>query len=510
MKSALRMDDLQTILQTLTLEDQKEFSLFVKRHKDRNNRKDLELFRLLVGNQKSESERIIKTLYPEDANAVAYYALRKRLMQHLADFVLLKQIKEDQTAATSIRGMLSLAGYMFGMQQHRTAWNVLKKAERAAQTNHQFDLLNLVYNLQIEWAASEYADPLGKVLEKWKTNKAKADEDERANIAASIIAQKLNEIKQQDREISFESLINKVLQEYALTEVATKSPRLLFKLMSIARSAILVKKEFYSFEPYIISQYSEMEQKGGFLPAHQAYKAGLLYMIAQTLYRNRKFTESLQYLEYLSRELASGQRGMYQEYYPRYVLLSAANHSFLQEGAKAVALTESLLANKQITLTARDQLNARFNLSFYYFQQGLYKKANQQLLGIHHSDKWCEKRMGREWMLKKHVSELILQYEMGNIDLALNKARSIERSFGDMLRKDSYKNVGSYLQLVRQLIDKPGALKQEEFNSLADRYLHFAPAEQEDIHFISFYAWLKSKMLGQPYGRVLADIAGKR
>ncbi len=503
------MDDLQTILHTLTLEDQKEFALFVKRHRDRSNRKDLELFRLLLDHKSKESEVVIKTLYPQDANAVAYYALRKRLMQHLADFILLKQTKEDQTTATSIRAMLSLAGYMFGMQQHRIAWNVLKKAERTAQTTHQYDLLNLVYNLQIEWAYSEHAEPLEQILDKWKANKERANEEERANIAASLIAKKLNEVKQQDREIAFEPLIKQVLQDYALTDVAGRSPRLLFKLMSITRSVILVKKDFYSFEPYITSQYHDMEQRGGFLPAHQVYKAGLLYMIAQTLYRNRKFKDSLQYLDLLGSELSSGQRGLYQEYYPRYVLLSAANQSFLQQGTIAVNLIEGLLVNKQVSLTARDQLNAQFNLSFYYFQQGYYKKANQLLLGIHHSDKWCEKRMGKEWVLKKHFSELILQYELGNIDLTLNKARSIERSFGDMLRKDSYKNVGNYLHLIKQLIDKPGALKQEEFNKLADQNLEFVPAAQEDIHFIAFYAWLKSKMLGLPYSNVLGELAAR-
>lgn len=500
------MDDLKTIVNTLSPEAQKEFLLFVERHKEQKSRKDIALFRLLLEEQDLTSEEMMEKLYPEEVNAVAYYALRKRLMQQVSDFIMLKQMREDTTNATAIRGLLSLATYLFGMQQEKIAWSMLRKAERTAMTNDQYELLNAVYNLQIEWAGSEFAEPLETIIGKWQLNKGRAGEEERINIATSLIMQKLNEVRLQDREVAFEPLVQEILQEYDLLDAVGTRPRLLYKLMQIMRSTILVKRDFYSFEPYIIRHYTQMEQQGGFTPPHLYYKLSLLYMIAQTLYRNRKFQDSLRYLEQLAASLSTEQRGLYQEFTPRYVLLSAANHAFLQQNAVAVDLLENLLRNRQLSLQTKDLLNAQLNLSFYYFQQGLFKKANQQLMQIGHSDKWCGKKMGREWVLKKQLSEMILQYELGNIDLTFNKVRAIERSFGDMFRKSSYKNVQSYLKLVKQLLDHPALIKSKEFYEQVDQSLEFMPIEQEDLHYMSFYAWLKSKMLDQPYYQVLLEL----
>lgn len=502
------MDDLKTIIHTLSPEDRKEFSLFVKRQKERKNRKDLELFRLMQSKQPLSSEELIRKLYPEEANAVAYYALRKRLTQYLTDFILLKRTREDTTTASSIRGMLSLAGYLLTKKAERLGWNLLRKAEKIATTNDQYDLLNSVYNLQVEWAFSDHADALPTIIEKRNANKLLSDEDERANIATSLITQKLTEIRLQGGEIPFEPIIHGILSEYQLSETISKRPRLLYKLMLIARSAILIKKDFYSFEPYIINQYHTMEQKYGFPPAHQYYKLSLLYMIAQTLYRNRKFDLSMHYLATLNDELSLHKKSFYQEFYPRYLLLSAANHTFLNRNANAVALLEELLSNKEVSLSYKDSLNAQLNLSFYYFQQGDYKKANTQLMAIQHSDKWCEKKMGREWVLKKGLSELIIQYEFGHIDLTLNKARAIERGFNDLFQKHAYQNVKAYLKLVRQLIDMPDLVGSAAFAQLVEQSIAFVPIEQEDLQAINFYAWLKSKMLGRAYYPVLLELAG--
>lgn len=501
------MDDLKLTIETLAEEDKRELATFIKRQKKKKNRKDLELYRLLLQQKSYTSEQLISALYPDTPNPVAYYALRKRLQRHLTDFILLKNMEEDITAASPITGLMSLANYLFGVGIDRLAWVHLRKAEKLAQANEQYGLLNSVYNLQIEKADSEYADPLDNIIAKRNQNKQVADEDERANIASSIINLRLRAVRQQGSDIHFDKIIQEVLHTYELTEALSQRPSLLYKLMTIARSAILARKDFLSFEPYIISRYKEMEQGMGFKKAHQYYKLRLLYMIAHVLYRNKKFEESVSYLMQLKAGMDTEGKSHAHLFMPRYTFLMVANLVFLNRNNEAISLMEGLLSNTKLILSTKDQLTAQLSLSFNYFTAGAYAKANRILLAIKRSDKWCEAKMGRDWVLKKKLGELILQYELGNEDLVYSKLRNLERTYKDLWNDPMYRNVRQFLELIKVLLEQPDLVTKPAFVQHVDNTLEFTTFRETDLQAMSYYAWLKAKMTQKPYYEVLLELA---
>ena len=500
------MDDLKTTLDTLSEDDKHELAAFIQRQKRKKNRKDVELLKLLQQNKTYKTEELIGKLYKNEPNPVAYYAVRKRLMRHLSDFILLKRMEGDTTDSAPIMGMLALARYLFEVRIDKLAWAYLRKAEKLALSSEQYDLLNSIYNLQIERADNEYADDLDQIIVRRNHNKRIADEDERAGIANSLITRQLREVRKQGSDMHFDRIIKEVLKAYNLSEAVSKRPPLLFKLMSITRSAILASKDFLSFEPYIISRYQETAQQYGFSKANQYYKLGLLYMIAHVLYRNKKFTLSVQYLEELKAVLETDGKGHTAYYYPRYILLLVANYVFLHRNQEAILLLENLLKQESLVMGTKDQLTAQLALSFTYFTQGAFGKANRVLMRIKRSDKWCESKMGREWVLKKNLGELIIQFELGNEDLTLNKIRSIERTFGNLLLHPVYSNVKHYLLLIRYLIDHPQAATRPDFMQRVEATLEYTTFERTDIQAMSFYAWLKAKMLNRPYYEVLLEL----
>ena len=501
------MDHLKTILTTLSPEEQKELGRFIGRQKQKKGRKDLELYRLLLQKQDLAAADLVKKLYPDAPNVPAYHALRKRLFSHLADFILLKRQENDPTAAASVRGLLSLAGYLFEKRADQIGWNVLRKAEKLAEANEQYDLLNAVYNLQIEHAQSPHGDALPDIIGKYTRNKARADEEERAGIACGWVNHYLQAAKAQGGDLPFEAITGQVLAQLNLAQVAADRPKMMYQLLSIARGAVLVRKDFFSFEPYLVGQYEALAARNAFGPRHGSYKTGLLYMIAQTQYRNRKFAASLGRLEQLRQALAESPKADQQQLVPRYTLLWAMNHVYLGKNDQAVAVLEKVLAGGEAEdWPVGHLLNARINLAFCYFQRGDFARANQLLLAAGHSDRWSTKKMGREWTLKKNLSEIIIQYELGNVDLVLNKVRSIERNFDGLLRSPVYANVRTYLQFIRQLVDRPGAAADKSFSAEVDRTFRFLPVEQEDLQAMSFYAWLKSKMLKRGYYAVLLEL----
>ncbi|MDQ2769684.1 MAG: hypothetical protein M3Y54_04195, partial [Bacteroidota bacterium] len=428
------MDDLRTTLLTLNIDERRDFGVFIQRQRRKTNgRLDSRLYELLVQAKELKPEQIISKLYPDEPNAVAYYALRKRLMRHLTDYLLLRQRQLDTTAAATVRGHLTLAQYLFEAGIPRLAWNTLRKAEKLGRESEQYEHLNAVYNLQIQYASSPHAESLDEVLPRYRLNKKAADEAERANIADSVLRQRLRQSRGKDRVlVPADDILREVLAEYDLLEAFARSPSLLSRLMSITRNAMLVRRDFAAFAAFIERCYKLMERRHGFAPAQCGHQLRLLYMLAHALYRSRRFAESVGYLAQAQALLASGPGRQFGEFAPRFTLLLAANYSFLQRNSESIELLDALLRNPK-PLAQNDELAVRLQLTFHYFAEGKFAKANQVLLSLGRTDHWLEQHLGLEWMLNRNIGEMLIQVELGNTEVALGRLRALERIIREQL-----------------------------------------------------------------------------
>ncbi len=517
------MDDLRTTLLTLSPDDRRDFVRFIQRQRRKTTgRLDARLYELLVRAKPLRPEELVAQLYPDEPNPTAYYALRKRLMRQLTDYLLLRQHQLDTTAAATVRGHLTLAQYLFETGIPRLAWNTLRKAEKLGRESEQYEPLNAVYNLQIQHADSPHAEPLAEILPRYRANKKAADEEERANIADSLLRQRLREARVRGRAaVAVDGILQEILAEYDLQEAFARSPSLLSRLLSISRNAMLVRRDFASFAPFIERCYNLMERRHGFAPAQRGHQLKLLYMLAHALYRSRRFTESVEYLQKAQALLAAGPARPGGEHGPRFTFLLAANYAFLRRNAESVQLLEGLLREAK-ALTESDELTLRFQLTFHYFAEGAFAKANQLLLSLGRTDHWLEQHLGLEWLLNRNIGEALIQIELDNPELALGRLRAIERTIREQFPAvpadeaagtaavpagGAYRSVLTYLGLVRGLVENPADVRTPDFAKRVSHLPPFLSEEREDLQAISFYAWLRARTLGRPYYEVLLEIA---
>jgi hypothetical protein len=410
----------------------------------------------------------------------------------------------DTTAASSIMGLLSVSHFLFENNMSETAWFYLLKCEETALKNEQFDLLDNVYNAQIAHANEENAPPILTIIENWKKNKELADQDERANVAKMLIKHNLDKLIKEDETIDINKEINHVLEEYKLNEVVFERPRLLYNFLSIVRSSVLSSKDYVSFQPIVMDLYNDMKRKNLFQKKDHFYKLSIEYMICHVLYRSRKFKSCLEFLTIFKESILDHNKSHYQLFWSKYILLFAACKSYDGDHFTSSEVLEKELKNVK-KIDNPEMLDMRLNLAVYQFQQEDYSAAIRSLLQFEHSDTWYIKKMGKEWVMRKNLIELLTQFEKGNVEITMNRITSFKKNHKSILNSPIYSRVRTFLGFVQDCIDKPFWVATREYFDHVDQTLERWPSEKEDLQAMSFYCWLKSKMEQKSYYHVLVE-----
>lgn len=498
------MDTIGEIISTFTDDDVAAFKNFVNRQKKLKNRKDLDLFSVLQKKPESKPRDIIAILYP-DNNTEAYQALRKKLLRQIMNYLVLKQFDDEVHSISAVMGMLGLARYLFDRAKDKLAWNYLLKAEAMATAADQFEQLRLILLTQIEYSASNFAPQLSDILAKYEQNKQLAEQAERAEIALGIIKHNLKQARLLGFVSNFDELVSNVMLRYDLQRAMLTQARLLYQVVSIIRTANIVRKEYLSFEPFLLDYYSRFETQTGFQPKDVEYKAGLLYIISHTLYRNKKFADSLLYLDSLQALLRTTTVAIQMQYLDKQLMLHAANLFFTNKIEQAISLLIEA-RHKTKFLTPAAELNLCLNTSIYQIYAVQASKACKTLLSIEQSNAWCIKNMGEEWVLKRNLCDAIVQYELENFDVALNCLKAIERNHKLFMQQEQYRRVNVFIGLIKEIILHPEYVSNMAFAAKLEASFDWLPVEQEDLQAVLFYAWFKSKVIAKPAYETLRKV----
>jgi hypothetical protein len=114
--------------------------------------------------------------------------------------------------------------------------------------------------------------------------------------------------------------------------------------------------------------------------------------------------------------------------------------------------------------------------------------------------------MGQEWVLKKLLLEAINLFELDHTELALDKIKFVEQNFKAYMARDPHKRALHFIRLFKKIMQDPAIVSTKSFADLVDNTFTFLPHEEEDLQAMTFYAWLKSKMLRRDFYEVLIEV----
>ncbi|MEP0214070.1 MAG: hypothetical protein ABJD66_12690 [Cellulophaga sp.] len=487
------MTDLNLIITTLTAEEQQQFVLYLKKKNKRSDIKNIQLFKLLQQNDLSSTEICLQLYQTNKKNA--YHALRKRLHNSLIDFIANINLEEENSVDMQIIKYILASRSFLHNKQYKLAYKILDKAEVLAETHYLFAILNEIYHTKIQYA---YAIPdihINSIISKFKINQKNLLLEDQLNIVYAKMRQTLNNITYKGDVIDIETLLKNTLQDHQINITESLSFKSLYQLITLVSIPAFVTNDYLKTEPFIIKTYA-------ILKTHKSaskqlyYHIEVLFLIANTLFRNKKFNDSLHYLKQMEAQMLANKSKYYNAFKLKHQFLLALNTNYTNQQNKAIGILEQHINSKHNDIDSL--LKIHLGLSTFYIQAGRFKEAQQIFSKFYHTDNYYESKAGKDWVIKKNLIEIILHIELNNINLVESRLLSFKRNYFKYLKQINQHRAITYLSFIELYYKDPSQLLTDKFKEKVQSSFEWVGKEKEDIFVMSFYAWLKSKMEKKP------------
>ncbi|NKI31002.1 hypothetical protein [Croceivirga thetidis] len=471
------MNEIQDILNVFTLKERRDFESFLKKRNKRGSIKNLELLQLLEG----EGRKNLDVKLYGNPSKPAFNALQKRVKDTLIEFVANKAFASESSDEMEILKLLLASRTLFEQGAAKPAIKALEKAEKKADYIDGHSILNEIFQTKIQYA---YLNPNWNVvalIEEFEANQKLHQRDIHLNMAYAIIKNEMNTLKRE----SLTEMIARVFGDYSLEINSDLTYKSLYQLMVLTASSAKLQNDFHSVSSYMVDLFETMLSKGPVPQKYQYYYLSMLYLMAITEFRNKRFSNSKNLLLQFNGALNESKKNYSEVFDERIAVLTALN--YLYTGSIALA-EQTLLKIKP------PSLNRDLALLMCLFQQKKFQMAYELFKGISKSDDWYERKMGWTWVLKKNIIEILLLIELDKLDLVLNRFEKFNRRFGKKLRAIEEDRVLKFMGLVKEFYENPDAFKTDEFQKKVEDSFEFVGREQEDLFVMSFFAWLRAKI----------------
>lgn len=483
------MNTILEILMVLSPQEKNDFKFYLKRRNQRGDAKNLKLLKLL---EAGVTKDLDLKLYGKPAKP-AFHALCKRLQDVLIDFVASKGFEQESSEELEILKLVLAGRIFFEQKLNKIGFKTLNKAETKALQIDGYSILNEIYHTKIQYSHLNNDWMISELVEKYERNKRLSHQDFQLNMAYTSIKAAL---KQQTGK-SIHDIVTQTFSNFQLKLNEDLTYKSLYQLMAITATSARLQNDFYTVTPFMIEIFGVLKQKGEVPEKHRFYQISMLYLMASTEFRNKRFEESKSLIVEMEDSLNNSSKEYSQVFSNKISVLKALNEVYT--GNPLIAI--DLLRN-----TPESDLNSILVLIMCLFQQGMFSEAYGYLKKLSRSDDWYEKKMGWTWVLKRNIIEILLLIELDKLDIVLNRFHRFRRKFSKRLRSIEENRVLIFMDLVRAYYENPNSVRSKAFEDKVEASFIWIDREQEDIFVMSFYAWLKAKMQNRNLYEVTLDL----
>jgi hypothetical protein len=476
------MDSISELLNLLDNTDKTLFREFLRKKNKRPDVKNLQLLNLI----ETDDINVSHKLYKLQKNNDAYHALRKRLQDNLLLFLSQKTFESNHSDAYDALRLLVVGRFLLENDVIKIAFKCLDKAEHLAEQLEQFNLLNELLLLKLQYAHLPGAEDFEALTARFVQNQLHVQRDAKLNMAYAFLRLELQEIHLKGKIVNLTTLMIMTIRKYKISAQDLMTYKSVYQILFIANEYAAIQQNYGLIQRYINRTNQFMQGQSHKKQAYLFYHISILYFLANFHLRRKNFTGSTPYLSEMM-ELMTTDSRYYELFYLRYQLLAALNLFFTGFANDAIALLQQSLSSIKHRSKPEDIEDLRICLTMFLAlcnDRGSLK----QLALLTRTDAWYEKKMGMLWTIRKNLMEILVQAQFSNIELAISRLNSFRRRYKKYLLKTSEERVLLFLSLVEKYLLKPNVVFETTYKKTVLDLL--SGEENNDIFTLSFIAWL--------------------
>ncbi|WP_294733800.1 hypothetical protein [uncultured Flavobacterium sp.] len=485
------MNAIDEVFSIMSIEDKQGFKSYLSKKNKRQDVQNISFFKFL----ETDDINVFKNKYKDKKSADAYHALRKRVYDSLIEFMANRSFENITSVEHEVLRLLVVGRVFLEHKLYKTAFKCLAKAEVKALSLEHFNLLNEIYNTQIQYAHINESISLDVLIEKHKTNRERLYKEEQLNLGYAILRRELAAIYHEGKVVDFRSLIKSTMESLAISFEEVLTFKSLYQMLFIANEYASINSNFGLIEPFVEKSFAFISHKKELGEKHLYYHIYILYFIANIHFRNHRFKTSLEYLARMNEQMQL-QGGKYKKRFSlRWSLLLALNEHYSGSPEKAIDIAQKAMTSQK-GADPVDVNDLNISLAGFYLQKG-DKAVFKCMRQFTHTDGWYEKRMGKDWAIKKVLLEIVMHIEFDDSEQALYRIKAFKRRYKKYLSEVKENRVLDYVQLIEKYILNPNSSVTAVFKNKLHTLTNEVQTSQ-DVFVLSFMGWLTAKVERKP------------
>lgn len=481
------MDTVGAIINHLNKEEVRFFKLYHSRMQS-GERKDILLFDYIRKNGvEYDEDKIFQKLYGEkDKNA--FYRLRNRLMNDLNKCLLLQHYNEEESLVAI--NQLALSRFYSARSNTQLAAYFLKKAESKAISIENFELLDLIFGEFIRLSHELLEINPETYIRKRQENQEKIKQLRSIEDVVAVLSYRLKvtqNFSKSDQPVVV--LLQKTVDDFLHDPEIRKSPKFRFRIYTAVSQILLQNRDYNALEEYLLKTYKEFSKLGLFNKNNHDTKLQMLTYLVNSLFKNDKLKQSLLYTNQLKDAMEEYGRVLYDKYVFFYYNSLVINYSKLNK-EKAIEVLEDIRDNKKITATPFYEIFIYLNLAVLHFDLQKYREALRFLTKLYQLNSY--QNADRSLQLKIAVTELMIRYELRDLEYLAYRITKIRKDFGDLLKREEFLKEKEFMALLPGLDLAGGTPKL--LNRIEQFIDNYKVSSDSDNEIINYGNWIREKI----------------
>ncbi len=505
------MDILERIIENLTSDEVRRFKILSNRFKADDEKKLLLLFDAIrAGNYKETEAQVVTQFYgdvgPRSRNS--YYRLRNKLLSNLEKSLLFYHFNYKNSIEAYSNIQLAILFRERGL--YPEAFHNLRKAEKVALKNDQFNVLEVIYDEMVKLAINHDVE-IESVIERRKANLEKIELVRANSEVLGVITSQLNR-RNYSRNQGSQSVIEQLEEIRAQLEEHEdifQSPASQIIILRTVLSILVQKAAYKELEAYLYNTFQNFEQQNWFNKDNHSVRILMRIWRINSLQKLLDLKASAQEIEQLWIDLKQYKKQNFNEFGFHYFLTSVYNLKLSGELNLAGDRLAEAFRHREIFQQEIHELYLLISLADQHFSSQVYTEALATIEQVlkHKSFSFLDE----EVRFYVHVFQLVNQYESGAYKQVEKSYQSLRKRFKPILKDEFYARSTRFLEILMRL-NRAEIEGKKVF--LKSAYQHFSndfpPAEIGSNQIIQYEVYLQSKLNEESYYALLLKMVQKK